>query len=375
MSERYLPILLAGIIGGILGGLLVVGLGSYYAPPAAGLMPLSPTPQSNFTQEDVVIGAYERVSPAVVHITSTVLTEDFFFRVVPEEGVGSGVIVSPDGYILTNDHVVKDARTIKVILPNEKEYGAKLVGTDPSTDIAVIKIEAPPTELTLAPLGDSNSLRVGQMAIAIGNPFRLDRTITVGVISALNRTLDSDAGYLILGVIQTDAAVNPGNSGGPLVNARGEVIGINTAIFSNTGGFLGIGFAIPINTARRVMRQIIEEGGASHPWMGFSGADVNEDMREALGLSVGKGVLIINVAPGGPADRVGLRGGNRTVVRDGRKVLVGGDIITVVDGREVGSVKDIGFYIATRATGDRIEVEFVRDGRAQRTEVTLGKRP
>ncbi|MEK6977683.1 MAG: PDZ domain-containing protein, partial [Candidatus Hydrothermarchaeota archaeon] len=141
------------------------------------------------------------------------------------------------------------------------------------------------------------------------------------------------------------------------------------------GGFLGIGFAIPINTARRVMRQIIEEGGASHPWMGFSGADVNEDMREALGLSVGKGVLIINVAPGGPADRVGLRGGNRTVVRDGRKVLVGGDIITVVDGREVGSVKDIGFYIATRATGDRIEVEFVRDGRAQRTEVTLGKRP
>ncbi len=372
MSERYLPILLAGIVGGILGGLLVVGLGGYYAPPAAGLMPLSPTPQSNFTQEDVVIGAYERVSPAVVHITSTVLTEDFFFRVVPEEGVGSGVIVSQDGYILTNDHVVKDAETIKVTLPNEKEYGAMLVGTDPSTDIAVIKIEAPPSELTVAPLGDSNSLKVGQMAIAIGNPFRLDRTITVGVISALNRTLDSDAGYLILGVIQTDAAVNPGNSGGPLVNARGEVIGINTAIFSNTGGFLGIGFAIPINTAKRVADELIQRGKVVRPWLGITGLSITREVKESFNLPVSKGVLVMEIVPNSPAERAGLQ---RTRSRPGRDDYIRGDIILALDGEPTDTIDRLVDIILTHKVGDRLEVRVLRDGEERGVEVTLVERP
>ncbi|MEE9594538.1 MAG: trypsin-like peptidase domain-containing protein, partial [Candidatus Hydrothermarchaeales archaeon] len=217
-------------------------------------------------QEDTVIDAYNKVAPSVVFITSTVLTFDFRRRVVPQEGVGSGAVVSPEGYILTNNHVVEGAEFITVSLGNDEEIEAELIGTDPRHDLAVIKI--PSGDLPVASMGDSEHLEVGQTVVAIGNPFSLERTATVGVISALERTLDADDGGLMTGLIQTDAAVNPGNSGGPLVNLKGEIIGINTAIISPVGGSVGIGFAIPINTAKRVMDELITRGKVANPYIG-----------------------------------------------------------------------------------------------------------
>ncbi|MFQ5934137.1 MAG: S1C family serine protease, partial [Dehalococcoidia bacterium] len=267
------------------------------------------TAVAEVTSEEIVQQAYQQITNSVVHITSTIYTLDFFMEVVPQQGTGSGFVWDDQGRIVTNNHVVEDADLIEVVLPDGTTVEAELLGRDPNTDLAVIQIDVPEEKLNPVALGDSDQIRVGQLAIAVGNPFGLDRTVTTGVVSALGRTLRADNNRLIIDVIQTDAAINPGNSGGPLLNSSGEVIGINTAIFSPSGqGSVGLGFAIPINTAARWVPEMIEFGRARHPALGVTIFDLNNRLANALEISVTQGVLVQQVAPGGPADEAGIRG-------------------------------------------------------------------
>jgi S1-C subfamily serine protease len=327
-------------------------------------------------EEETVISVYRMASPGVVHITSTVLSQDFFFRVVPERGTGSGLVIDEKGLILTNNHVVENAESLEVTLADKVKVPAKLVGRDPNNDLAVIRINAGKERLVPLRLGDSSLLQVGQTAIAIGNPFGLERTVTRGVISAIGRTLKSDTGRQIRNVIQTDAAINPGNSGGPLLNSRGEVIGINTAIFTPSGGSVGIGFAVPVNTAKMLLPQLITKGRASHPWLGISGLDINPTVAKALSLPVKEGVMIAQVAPNGPAARAGLRGSQRRVRVGNYMVNVGGDIIQSLDSQKIASVDDLTAFLDERKkAGDDVRVEVLRDGKPLSVAVRLGELP
>jgi S1-C subfamily serine protease len=326
--------------------------------------------------EEALIAIYKAVSPGVVHINSTVLSQDFFFRVVPERGMGSGFVVDDKGLIVTNNHVVENAENLEVTLADKSKVAAKLVGRDPENDIAVIRVSVAKEKLTPLRLGDSSQLQVGQMAIAIGNPFGLDRTITRGVVSAVGRSLKSDSGRQIRNVIQTDAAINPGNSGGPLLNSRGEVIGVNTAIFTPSGGSVGIGFAVPVNTVKKLLPQLITRGRASHPWLGISGMDINPTVAKALSLPAGDGVMIAQVAPNGPAARAGLRGSQRRVRVGNYLVTVGGDIIQTLDGERIATVDDLTAFLDERKkVGDEVRVDVIRDGKPLAVTVRLGELP
>lgn len=328
------------------------------------------------TPEEVIIRVYQEVSSAVVNITSTALVYDFFFNVVPQRGSGSGFIYDERGYIITNNHVVEDARRLEVTLASEKKVPARLVGRDPLNDLAVIKIDVPSEKLHVVRLGDSDKLQVGQMAIAIGNPFGLNQTVTSGVVSSVDRTLRTEGGREILGVIQTDAAINPGNSGGPLLNSRGEVIGINTAIFSPTGGSVGIGFAIPVNKAKRVVPELIAKGRVSHPWLGISGISLTPAVSRELNLPVDYGVLVVRVVPKSPAVRAGIRGGQHRVPVGNTILWVGGDVLVGVDGRKVESMKGLIAYLEDqKRVGETVELEILRDGRRLVITATLGELP
>ncbi len=326
--------------------------------------------------EDVINHAYSSVSPSVVHITSTVLRRGFFFEIIPQRGTGSGIVVSRDGYVLTNNHVIENANQIEIKLSDGKNYEAELIGSDPANDIAVIKILNPPDNLQVAPLGDSSTLRVGDLVIAIGNPFGLDRTATMGIVSSLNRSIRSEQGYIMEGLIQTDASINPGNSGGPLVNSRGEVIGINTAILSTSGGSIGIGFAIPINRAKIIMEKIIKEDREieRRPWLGISGITVTEELAQALNLPVQKGAMVVDVVRGGPADKAGLRGGNMQVIYRGYVLTIGGDIIVAIDGESVASMEELVRIISSKKIGQEVEITFIRGGEVMKTHAKLGGR-
>ena len=356
------------------GGLLLLSF--LFAGPAFPAEVPARTASGLTPEEEIVIGVYRAASPGVVHITSTVLSQDFFFRVVPERGAGSGFIVDDRGYILTNNHVVENAENLEVALADKSRVPGKLIGRDPNNDIAVIRITVPREKLVPLRLGDSAQLQVGQMAIAIGNPFGLDRTVTRGVISALGRSLQSDTGRQIRNVIQTDAAINPGNSGGPLLNSRGEVIGINTAIFTPSGGSVGIGFAILVNTAKKILPQLIARGRASHPWLGISGMEITPDVARTLNLPAKEGVLIARVAPGGPAERAGLRGGQRRVRVRNLIFHVGGDIIMALDGQKVTTVDDLtGFLDENKKVGEEVRVEVLRDGKPMSINARLAELP
>ena len=327
-------------------------------------------------EEEALIGIYKAASPGVVHITSTVLSQDFFFRVVPERGTGSGFVIDDRGLILTNNPVVENTESLEVTLADKSKVAAKLVGRDPENDVAVIRVAVTGEKLTPLRLGDSSQLQVGQMAIAIGNPFGLDRTITRGVVSAIGRSLKSDSGRQIRNVIQTDAAINPGNSGGPLLNSRGEVIGINTAIFTPSGGSVGIGFAVPVNTAKKLLPQLVARGRASHPWLGISGMDINPTVAKALSLPVKEGVMIAQVTPNGPAARAGLRGSQRRVRVGNFMVNVGGDIIQHLDGETIATVDDLTAFLDDRKkAGDDVRVNVLRDGKPLALIVRLGELP
>lgn len=380
--ESLTKYFIVAIIAGIICGVVLLG-GVYYLDvfpkrtvgPAVTAIPSKATIQDVMEiEENTVINVYDQIGPSVVHITTTTMSTDFFMRDIPQEGVGSGIILTVDGYILTNAHVVEDAENVEVTLSDGEVAFAEIVGKDPTTDIAVVKIK-PKSRLSPAVLGDSDSLRVGQLAIAIGNPFGLDNTITVGVISALDRTLRSRNNFEIQGIIQTDASINPGNSGGPLLNSRGEVIGINTAIFSPIKGSIGIGFAIPINSAREVAEALITHGKVIRPWLGITGYTITEHSSEVLDLPVKTGVIIASVVEGGPADIAGLKGGEDLTVVGSRAIVVGGDIITKFGETEINTMDELVEAILERDVGDEVKIEYRRNDKKGDTTVELKERP
>jgi S1-C subfamily serine protease len=298
----------------------------------------------------------------------------------PEGGsaTGSGFVIDHDGHVITNNHVVEGATDVTVKLgDSEKSYDAEVVGTDPATDIALLKVDAPKGEFHPLQLGRSSDLEVGDPVVAIGNPFGLDRTVTSGIVSALQRNIQAPNGFSISQVIQTDAAINPGNSGGPLINAAGEVIGINAQIATGGGGNgnVGIGFAIPIDTLRANLEQLKETGEVEHAFIGITGGTVTPELAEAVNLPVEEGVIVQTVVEDGPADKAGLEAGGTSVTIEGEEVRLGGDIITEVDGRKVATMDEMIEIVQASKPGDELELEIVRDGDEKTVEVTLGTAP
>lgn len=336
-----------------------------------------PPPASSMTEDERNnIELYQRLAPGVVNITSTVLEQDFFFNVVPRQGAGSGAIIDSRGYILTNHHVIEDARKLEVTMANGRKYTAKLVGSDPDTDLAVVKIEAKREELTVIPIGSSSDLKVGQKVLAIGNPFGLGQTLTTGVISSMGRMLRATSGLPVEDIIQTDASINPGNSGGPLIDSSGKMIGINTAIFSPTGSNVGIGFAIPVDTAKRVLADLIEKGYYGYPWLGASLMTLTPDLAEALKIPAESGAMLMEVVSQGPADKAGLRGGRERAQIGNKIVIVGGDTIVKIEGETVPDADSAIRKVRKYRPGDRIRVDVVRwDGEKKSFTVSLTEKP
>jgi putative serine protease PepD len=339
--------------------------------PVAGLTDPSVASDEKNNQE-----VYNATSPAVVNITSTstVYVQDFF-NAYPQksQGSGSGSILDKEGRILTNYHVVQDAEELKVTLANGKSYLARALGADPDNDLALIKIDAPKEELTTISLGASKDLFVGQKVLAIGNPFGFDRTLTTGIVSGLARQLKSEiTNRLIESVIQTDAAINPGNSGGPLLNSRGQLIGINTMIYSPSGGSVGIGFAVPVETAKRVISDIAQYGRVRKPSLGIEGLPLSRfgsQLIKALELPISEGIMVVRVAPNSSAEKAGFQ--NAQEVRVGRYLVPLGDIITKIDGNAVTKQDDLDHVLNNKNIGDSVQLEVVRDGRRMNLTVQL----
>lgn len=324
-------------------------------------------------EEQMITNLYARVAPSVVNITSQVITMDFFFGAVPSEGSGSGFVLDKEGRIVTNNHVVAGADSIEVTLSDETAAPARVLGVDVANDLAVIQIDVAPEHLFPVEMGDSADLHVGQRAIAIGNPFGLERTLTAGVISALGRPLQSDQNTIIFNVIQTDAAINPGNSGGPLLNSRGLVIGVNTAVRQ---GAEGIGFAIPIETVKRVVPALIEKGYYPHPWPGFLGYSITPELAQALNLPVESGILVAQLYRDGPAIHAGLRGATDQVRVGNRRVLVGGDIVTAVDEYPIADWDALTEYLELNTrVGQTVTLTLMRDGETVTTSLVIGQQP
>lgn len=329
--------------------------------------------------EKRIIEVYEQVAPSVVNITTQVLQRDFFYRIVPAEGAGSGFVLDEEGHILTNYHVIRQARSIEVTFGDETTLAAELVGADPRNDIAVLQVIDPPPGLLLpVELGRSDQLQVGQRAIAIGNPFgQFGGTLTTGVISALDRTLESQDGQEISGIIQTDAAINQGNSGGPLLDSAGRVIGINTAIFSPSGTNAGVGFAVPVDTARRVLPDLLTLGYYRHPWLGVRYAyRIAPGLAEALELPVQEGLLLVELFRNSPLSEGGLRGAQREVIVGNRRLYVGGDIITAIDEQPIRNIAQMQTLLETTyQVGDRVTITFIRDDEERTVTITLIEEP
>lgn len=332
----------------------------------------SNAPMSYDAEEQNNIALYKKVVPSVVNITSTAVAFDFFYGAVPQEGQGSGFVIDKEGHILTNYHVVANARQVEVTLSNRRKYKAQIIGLDPAHDLAVIRITAP--AITPAVLGDSKSLVVGQKVYAIGNPFGLNGTMTRGIISSI-RSIRGGENTPIDDAIQTDAAINPGNSGGPLLNSRGEVVGINTMIA--TGGAnqsAGVGFAIPINAAKAVLNDLVTVGRVRRPAFGIRGAlPITPDIAQELGLTAEYGVLIMQVIPGGAADRAGLRGGNERAYLGNTPIMLGGDLIVAIDDQEVLEPGDVAGILNNRRAGDTIKVTIYRGKKKMDISVKLGE--
>jgi putative serine protease PepD len=321
------------------------------------------------------IAVYEKVADGVVNVTSIAIQMDFFFNAYPAQGSGSGSVIDTKGHLLTNHHVVANAQKLEVTLADGSKWPAKLIGSDPDNDLAVIKIEAPREKLKVIPIGDSKNLRIGQKVLAIGNPFGLQRTLTTGIISSLGRTIRSEVGTLIEDVIQTDAAINPGNSGGPLLNSEGEIVGINSAIISPSGGSVGIGFAIPVNTAKRVVPELISKGYVTYPYFGATIQSLIPEMAKSLKLKVERGAMITEVVKGGPADKAGLRGGNQRVQVGNIIAIVGGDIVVKADQQEVKTNDELIRHIREKKPGDAVTLRVYRKDKFEDVKVALGERP
>jgi S1-C subfamily serine protease len=317
-------------------------------------------------EEQLLIDLYERISPSVVHIAVTTGMAG---------GTGSGFVLDQEGHIVTNNHVVEGAQRIVVGLADGTTAEAELVGADADSDLAVIRVELPADRLRPVELGDSRVLRVGQRAIAIGNPFGFEQTMTTGIISALGRVLRQDSGFSLPELIQTDAAINPGNSGGPLLDSEGRVIGVTTLIYSESGTSSGVGFAVPVETVKRVVPALIETGAYADPWLGIEGTSLSPILAEELGLPVTEGVLVQNVVQGGPAAVGGLRGSTEFATLEGARIGRNGDIITAIDGVPVGEMDDLIVYLADRQVGQTVVLTVLRGGGERTVEVTVAERP
>lgn len=327
------------------------------------------------------IEVYEKYNDAVVNITTQVVAVNWFMEPVPQDGgSGSGSIIDPCGYVLTNNHVVKGAYKLFVNLSDGSRYEAQVVGVDPENDLAVIKF-APPKGLRLntIPFGDSSKLKVGQKVLAIGNPFGLERTLTDGIVSGLGRPVKEDSTTIIRDMIQTDASINPGNSGGPLLNSRGEMVGINTMIYSTSGGSVGIGFSVPVNTAKRIVPELIKNGRVVRGWIDMDTVQLFPELIDYMkqnGYAVGseKGLLVSQTKRGGDADRAGIKGGGTAVRYGSSTFYVGGDIIVSVDGMKVSSLADLYSALEDNKPGDRVMVEYYRGTKKVTVQVQLSDR-
>ncbi len=322
------------------------------------------------SEEQNNIAVYRKNIASVVNITSRVMTFDFFYGLVPQEGQGSGFVIDKTGHILTNYHVIADAREVWVTLHNRKKYKATIVGTDKSHDLAIVQIKAP--DLQSMVLGDSTNLQVGQKVYAIGNPFGLAGTLTRGIVSSIRQVQEPD-GLVIDEAIQTDAAINPGNSGGPLLNYHGEVIGINTMIASSVGQSAGIGFAIPINTAKAVVNDLVTLGRVRRPALGVRTIPVDSEIANELGLAADYGLLIVQAVAGGSADRAGLRGGSERAYLGNTPIMLGGDLIVAINGERVESQQDLAQMMNKHRAGDTIKVTIFRGKKQMEVPVVLGE--
>jgi S1-C subfamily serine protease len=322
---------------------------------------------------------YDRDGPGVVFIRAeTVRRVQSPFGLFPQrergEATGSGFVIDEDGHILTNAHVVQGASKIDVRFSDEKTEQAKLIGRDPSNDLALLKVEAGKDQLKPLTRGDSSKVEVGDSVVAIGNPFGLDRTVTTGIVSALQRQLEAPNGFQISNVIQTDAAINPGNSGGPLIDARGSVIGINSQIATAGGrGNIGIGFAVPINKAKEIVSELKKSGRVRHAFLGVTGVSITSTLSERLNLPTGRGVLVQETT--GPAERAGVKAGDTQVNIGGQDLVLGGDVIVEIEGKRVESMNDVIELVDSKKPGDKVSLKLLRGSKSRTVEVELGNRP
>jgi S1-C subfamily serine protease len=330
-----------------------------------------PKPGELMGEEAINVKIYSQAAPAVANIVTRTLEYDVFMEPVPAEGAGSGFVIDPRGYILTNFHVVQGAQAISVTLGDRSHFDAKFIGADERNDIALIKIDPKDRKLAALTMGDSDTLQVGQTVLAIGNPFGFQSTLTTGVVSALGRTVQTGQTTVIDGAIQTDAAINQGNSGGPLLNSHGEVIGINSAIYTPSGTTAGIGFAIPISTAKQIAQDLITEGRVHRASMGVEARVLTPPVAEALHLPVNEGLMLERVNPGGPAADAGLKGGDRQAILGMRRIVLGGDVVTAIDGRPITGQMDLNLALNRKRPGDVVKVEYYRDGKKLEAQVTL----
>jgi S1-C subfamily serine protease len=370
---------------------LVLILGAYWAgarfgprqPTNVGAVPLGGSSSSAATiaqrdaalteDESINVRIYRQASPAVANILTKATEYDFFMDPVPVEGAGSGFVIDPKGYILTNYHVVEGAQSIEVVLGDQTRYPAKFIGADQRNDVALVKIE-PKGKLVALSLGDSGTIQVGQKVLAIGNPFGFQSTLTTGVISAVGRTVQTSQTTFIDEAIQTDAAINRGNSGGPLINSHGEVIGINSAIYTPSGTTAGIGFAIPINTAKNIASDLMTDGRVHRAFLGVETLSVGGWLSEALDLPVKEGLLVERATKGGPALAAGIHGGDRVVEAGMQRIAIGGDVIVAIDGQKVVSQLDVNLALNHKRPGDTVNVTLYRGGKKMDVPVKLGER-
>jgi S1-C subfamily serine protease len=325
--------------------------------------------------ESINVRVYRQASPAVANILTKATEYDFFMDAVPVEGAGSGFVIDPRGYILTNFHVIQEAQTIEVVLGDQTRYPAKVVGADQRNDVALVKIDPKGKSLVALTLGDSSALQVGQKVLAIGNPFGFQSTLTTGVVSALGRTVQTSQTTFIDEAIQTDAAINRGNSGGPLINSHGEVIGINSAIYTPSGTTAGIGFAIPINTAKNIAHDLMTDGRVHTAFLGVETLPVGGYLAGALDLPVQEGLLVETVTPNGPAAKAGIRGGDRSAQAGMRRIYIGGDIIVAINDQKVTNQFDVNIQLNHRRPGDKVNIAVYRGGKKIEVPVTLSERP
>ena len=377
------------VVAGLLGGAAAVGIGAAVDSDEAGgmttvLSTATASPSARFAVDDEsaksVQEIYVQSGPGVVQVTSTsVVGNDPFFGSQPRQSLGSGFVIDKSGRIVTNFHVIDGAQEVEVNFSGDDRVPARVVGSDPSTDLAVLEIDAQARALTPLPLGNSDAVRVGDSVVAIGNPFGLERTVTAGIVSALQREITAPNGYTIDKVIQTDAPINHGNSGGPLLNPEGAVIGVNSQIEASTGGGnVGIGFAVPINTVKEVVSQILETGRVEHAYLGVRMQEIDENLAETFRLPVDSGILIVDVVDGSPADKAGLQGGDQQVIVGGTSYVLGGDIVTAADGQSVATPDDLRRLIMEKEPGETMTLEVNRGdrGESERTvSVTLGRQP